>query len=515
MQGKTVSAGNNVLKTWLPSFLVMVLIVWSYLPGFADSAGEQEEQPYVASKRSQVFHKSSCEWAQRIGRDNKEYFSTYDEAAGTGRRPCKVCRPGEQSPAKTPTGKTPLDEQEVSFEKEQPPRSTTVWLKPSFLIFLVVTAVLLAAIFLFLRKPQDRLMGSICLLVFAAIAFFLLHSPEDVSWGTRKATSHPYTASRSYEIFHRPSCYLASEIADEDTEFFPTFDAAIDSGRIPCGKCLPSGGHEKTTIAFWNIRKFSNRSRDDTELQSICRILKKYDMVAIAELLDERVLRRAIGMLGEMGRPYSYEISPKVGRGTKERYAFLYDSEYFEVINPGRLWPDPKDDFIREPYYATFRAGNFDFTMVIIHVIYGNKEIGPLDEIPWLGQVYTGIQDEDIDEQDVILAGDFNMQPYSSSYDNLRGIPSMTHLFRMPAKTNIANTRLYDNMWFQTRHAREYTGDKGIDRFDETDFGDDDGAASLAVSDHRPVWAAFYIDKEDDDPIILDSGADITIDRPR
>ena len=30
------------------------------------------------------------------------------------------------------------------------------------------------------------------------------------------------------------------------------------------------------------------------------------------------------------------------------------------------------------------------------------------------------------------------------------------------------------------------TGENGIDRFDETDFDNDDKAASLAVSDHRP-----------------------------
>ncbi len=36
-----------------------------------------------------------------------------------------------------------------------------------------------------------------------------------------------------------------------------------------------------------------------------------------------------------------------------------------------------------------------------------------------------------------------------------------------------------------------------MDRFDETDFHNDDEAASLAVSDHRPIWASFYVDKED------------------
>ena len=38
-----------------------------------------------------------------------------------------------------------------------------------------------------------------------------------------------------------------------------------------------------------------------------------------------------------------------------------------------------------------------------------------------------------------------------------------------------------------------------MDDFDVTVFGNDDRAASLAVSDHRPIWARFRIDLPDDD----------------
>ena len=32
--------------------------------------------------------------------------------------------------------------------------------------------------------------------------------------------------------------------------------------------------------------------------------------------------------------------------------------------------------------------------------------------------------------------------------------------------------------------------------FDEIDFGNDDKAANLAVSDHRPVWVVFRINEK-------------------
>ena len=58
--------------------------------------------------------------------------------------------------------------------------------------------------------------------------------------------------------------------------------------------------------------------------------------------------------------------------------------------------------------------------------------------------------------------------------------------------------RLYDNIWFQSQYTQEYTDQFVVMKFDETDFGNDDRAASLAVSDHRPLWAIFDIRNDDD-----------------
>lgn len=52
---------------------------------------EQEEEGFVASTRSEVFHRASCGYVKRI--KNMVWFKTRIEAIGSGRRPCKVCRP--------------------------------------------------------------------------------------------------------------------------------------------------------------------------------------------------------------------------------------------------------------------------------------------------------------------------------------------------------------------------------------------------------------------------------------
>ena len=263
-------------------------------------------------------------------------------------------------------------------------------------------------------------------------------------------------------------------------------------------------------FASWNIRILSDKSRDDAELRMIAKTLIDYDFISIVELRDEKVLQRTQKILGEMGKNYEYDISAAVGRGVKERVAFLYDSAFIEVVQAGELYPDEADgtdDFIRDPYYATFRAGKFDFSVIAVHIIWGSRVGDRRDEIMALAPVYAHVQKENgPHEDDILLVGDFNRDTGDlKAFGALMAMPSMTSLFHLPQKSHIKDSSLYDNILFQTDYVTEYTGTAGIDKFDETDFGNNDKAANDAVSDHRPVWATFRINTDDDGQI-----ADVT-----
>ena len=262
---------------------------------------------------------------------------------------------------------------------------------------------------------------------------------------------------------------------------------------------LTAPGRSTIRLAAWNIRIFSDNSRDDAELQLIANVLIDYDFIAVIELKDETVLRRTESVLELMGRDYDYLVSRPVGGKVKERYAFLFDQKLVDVLEDGKVFPDPDDAFLREPYSASFRAGQFDFTTISAHVIWGDSVPPRQREVGELANVYRAVQAMNGAEQDVILLGDFNRNPDDLlAYQPLMSIPGMTYLFQLPEKSHIKDTSLYDNIFFQASYVTEYTGNSGIDRFDETDFGNDDEAASLAASDHRPVWAEFRIDIDDD-----------------
>jgi len=249
-------------------------------------------------------------------------------------------------------------------------------------------------------------------------------------------------------------------------------------------------------LASWNVRLFSSDSRTDAELALIADRLEPYDLVAIQELRDEEVVDRTLQLLADRGHRFRAVISPPVGRGVKERYAFLYRPGKVQVLGPDRLYPDPDDAFIREPFRASFRAGQFDFTLVTIHSIFGDSKRERRAEALLLDDIYRLVQGADSEEQDVMILGDFNLPPDDSGFAELAAL--LTPLFTGEIRTTISDASLYDNIWFDPAYVQEWTGERGVDRFDEVAFGNDDRAASVAVSDHRPIWAKFRTDQDDD-----------------
>jgi methylphosphotriester-DNA--protein-cysteine methyltransferase len=48
---------------------------------------------FVASKESNLFHKSTCQYVKQILEKNRVYFMTREEAIKAGKSPCSVCKP--------------------------------------------------------------------------------------------------------------------------------------------------------------------------------------------------------------------------------------------------------------------------------------------------------------------------------------------------------------------------------------------------------------------------------------
>ena len=277
------------------------------------------------------------------------------------------------------------------------------------------------------------------------------------------------------------------------------FYACTGTAKPPAPSSIIKKETHVITIASFNIRNFSNKSRDEKELKYIALLLKPYDLIAIQELRDAEVLKRTLSILKGWGYDFGYEISSPVGHHVKELYAFLYRKDKIAVLQKGHVYDDTYDLFIREPFYARFKAQNFDFILLTVHILYGSGITQRRPELLALSHVYDEIQAKNPSEHDIIVVGDFNLPPNDAGWTDFLRKPSMTYLIKPPAKTIITDTSLYDNFWFQTQFVREYAAQTGIIKFDEDIFHNDDPSAEKAVSDHRPIWAKFAVDDADDD----------------
>lgn len=273
---------------------------------------------------------------------------------------------------------------------------------------------------------------------------------------------------------------------------------ASDKERAPQG--LASDATRPLKLMSWNIRNLSKK-RDDEGLQIIAKLVHDSDVLSILEVRDEEILQKlCLDLRRKYNKDYVYELSAPVGRGAKEHYAFLYNRRRVHLVVPGKVCKDLQDIFIREPFYATFRCGQFDFTLLAVHILWGTNVAERRKEIVQLASVFRKLQAQDPKENDLILVGDFNRSPADDlAFGALKSIPTMRALFQEPEKTMIGDTNLYDNIWFESKFVREFRKEKGIIAFDKSEFANDRQAALKLVSDHRPVWALFNIEGPDDD----------------
>src|SRR5437764_8966484 len=124
-------------------------------------------------------------------------------------------------------------------------------------------------------------------------------------------------------------------------------------------------------LATWNLRQFSDRPNID--LRGIASIIRDshFDLVAIQEVKQDG--EEVDHLLNVLGTPWRGAISPMTGN--HERFAFIYDGDHVTEIGRAHFIDDTDAKlFDRVPFQQTFRAGNFDFTLVTVHLSYGDTQ---------------------------------------------------------------------------------------------------------------------------------------------
>jgi hypothetical protein len=173
----------------------------------------------------------------------------------------------------------------------------------------------------------------------------------------------------------------------------------------------------------------------------------------------------------------------------------------------GSVW-DRKEVYRNDPYVVSFRRGQFDFTLLLLHTRWTDDADGTragevrelADQIQWLRTFLS--------EKDIMVAGDFN---YSGSAQQMRSFATDASMIQVDP--NVPSTfkahfsgygSSYDHIYISEQDTFEYSANTS-DVLDTTVLVY--GSRSLAnmtrskgeLSDHLPVFAVFTVTGPDDD----------------
>lgn len=262
---------------------------------------------------------------------------------------------------------------------------------------------------------------------------------------------------------------------------------------------------ENILIATWNIQHFGNR-HSDRAIQYIADICERFDIIAIQEVkTDLRGLSRLQKKL-----PGNYKFLVTDPTGNYERFAFLFDKR--TVIQTGMVCEigfavpgktHTAFQLHRMPYCASFRAGRFDFVIVNAHIYFGKGEDQKFrkQEIEKLVDfIYdrSRAKKSKVFDRDFFVLGDFNIPDAGSEFFTALENKGFVMPEGMDALgTNFTGTKTYDKIaWVPRKRSFAFK-----DNFNTLPFGEvlfqETGSrgAKKAISDHRPLWAEFAINK--------------------
>lgn len=291
---------------------------------------------------------------------------------------------------------------------------------------------------------------------------------------------------------------------------------------------IPDIAENKLLIATWNLTNFGLQKREDKHISMMARICSYFDITAIQEIADD--LNHLNKLLEKLGKNYSVLITDIAGN--KERLGYIYNKKKVKPTGmiaelAMRGYEKRKifiqigdqedsltfDGFNRNPYLTTFKAGDFEFTLVNVHLYWSNYSFRRLETMALSKWAKSRVKKAFPPNNDIILIGDFNMAKLSA--DDEIYAPLVKNGLYVPKYdtdligTNLAGDAHYDEIaFFPSRTDEDFADRIGVFDFDKVIFQglwhktDREQQKKFYkyiryyMADHRPLWCQFNINRE-------------------
>jgi endonuclease/exonuclease/phosphatase family metal-dependent hydrolase len=273
----------------------------------------------------------------------------------------------------------------------------------------------------------------------------------------------------------------------------------------------------------WRSTAGASPIRDLSNVLAIAEIVRRFDVVAVQEV--RRSAQAFLAMMTVLGQDWAYLVTDVTeGRaGNNERLAFVFDTTRLRLAglacelvvaaaDNAAVAPEVlTDQFARTPYAVSFARGGTHFTLVTLHVIYGQA---PADRIAELTGIANWLdrwsRSGDAWGTNLIVLGDFNIDrqgdPLYDAFtstglrppDPLNFVPRT--VFDDPDPAAAPDRRhFYDQIaWFPRSDGTPRLGmgyrNAGMYNFtDQLIPADTTTQLSWRISDHFPLWCEFGI----------------------
>ena len=275
---------------------------------------------------------------------------------------------------------------------------------------------------------------------------------------------------------------------------------------------------EAIILGSWNIRAFDGgRSRRNESFHYIAEIISNFDICAIQEIKPNlEPLRRLMRLLGPNWDYFVTDVTDG-DAGNNERMAFLYNTNIIRFRNLiGELVIDDSP-IARTPFFASFQAGWFKFTLCNAHITFKSNDERERE----IDAISEALKKRSIKEDEMyVFLGDMNID----SIDDTTMKALQNNGFSVPlfGPTNLGGNKHYDQIAFTGEGINTNLVRYGSFDWRNTVFKTDDldhykpiaevmrgkpyadwsneysGWTTHEMSDHLPIWVEVRTDYSDE-----------------
>lgn len=247
-------------------------------------------------------------------------------------------------------------------------------------------------------------------------------------------------------------------------------------------------------IGSWNIKHFDGgRPRLPESFHYIAEIIDHFDICALQEVKNVWAVERLAKLLGPNWH-FFINDSSDVGRGNNERMAYLYNKNKVRFRNLiGELGFDQRDltgtePISRAPFFASFQAGWFRFTLCSAHIAAKDKA-GLPSRAEEIGLISKELSKRAKAEDEVyIFLGDMNTD--DREHEAFKALERNGFAVPEFGPTNSTGKKYFDLIAFAGPEDVSNRLNHGVFKYHESVFTDDE------KSDYEPLSKAMK-DRDD------------------